>query len=186
VPPAAVHSNGVLPREHFSGYSPHSRARASAQRAAGTAMIFRRRRGRWIATEKDDGIPLSHINKSHICIKHRDGLSEAGIFVEIATCIASSLRACAMLDQCNTPICAPTNGGTPLGLRFLRRFRFARTVEGKRSSNERLEGGLVNFFSFMDVDRAAYISVETRVEETSRVLHRRTLGEGKLHDTLVG
>ena len=41
-----------------------------------------------------------------------------------------------------------------------------RTVEGDRLANERLEGGLVNFFSFADVDRAAYVSLETRVEET--------------------
>ena len=52
----------------------------------------------------------------------------------------------------------------PLGLRFLRRFRLARTVEGDRLVNERLEGGLVDFFSVVDVDRAAYVSVETRVE----------------------
>src|SRR5438128_11937081 len=55
-------------------------------------------------------------------------------------------------------------GVIPLGLRFLRRFRLARTVEGDRLANERLEGGLVNFFSFVDVDRAAYVSVETRVQ----------------------
>jgi len=40
-------------------------------------------------------------------------------------------------------------------------------------ANERLEGGLVNFFSFVDVDRAAYVSVETRVEETGGILQRR-------------
>jgi hypothetical protein len=38
----------------------------------------------------------------------------------------------------------------------------------------------------VDVDRAAYVSVETRVEETDRILQRRALGEGKLHDILVG
>lgn len=42
-----------------------------------------------------------------------------------------------------------------LGLRFLRGFRLTRTVEGDRLANERLEGGLVDFFSFVDVDRAA-------------------------------
>src|SRR2546426_10126967 len=68
----------------------------------------------------------------------------------------------------------------------LRRFRLARSVEGDRLANERLEGGLVNFFSFVDVDRAAYLSVETRVEEAGRILQRRALGEGKLHDVLVG
>ena len=67
-----------------------------------------------------------------------------------------------------------------------RRLRLAGTVEGGRLANERLEGGLVNFFSFVDVDRAAYVSVETRVEETGRILQRRALGEGKLHDILIG
>src|SRR3989475_7693115 len=66
------------------------------------------------------------------------------------------------------------------------KFRLARTVEGDRVTNERLEGGLVNFCSFVDVDRAACVSVETRVEETGRILQRRALGEGKLHDILVG
>src|SRR6267142_1171856 len=72
-----------------------------------------------------------------------------------------------------------------LGLRFLRRFRLARLVERDCLTNERLERGLVNFFSFVDVDRAAYVSVETRVEETRRIFERRALGEGKLHDVLV-
>src|SRR6267378_542023 len=74
----------------------------------------------------------------------------------------------------------------PLGLRFLRRFRLARTVEGDRLANERLEGGRVNFFSFVDVDRAANLSIETRVEETGRILQGRALREGELHDLLVG
>src|SRR5207247_10118172 len=76
---------------------------------------------------------------------------------------------------------------TPLlGLRVLRGFRLARTVEGDRLANERLAGGLVNVFSFVDVDRAACVSVETRVEETGRIFERRALGEGKLHDILIG
>src|SRR6202795_4214099 len=73
-----------------------------------------------------------------------------------------------------------------MGLRLLRRFRLAGTVEGGRLANERLERGLVNLFSFVDVDRAAYVSVETSVEETGRILQRRALGEGKLHGLLVG
>src|SRR6267142_425224 len=64
-------------------------------------------------------------------------------------------------------------GGNPSGLRLLRRFRLARAVEGDRAANERLEGGLVNVFSFVDVDRAAGVSVEARVEETGRILRRR-------------
>src|SRR5260370_41255148 len=65
-------------------------------------------------------------------------------------------------------------------------FRLVGTVEGDGLTNERLEGRLVHFFSFIDVDRAAYVSVETRVEEMGGILQRRALGEGKLHDTLVG
>src|SRR5438477_604782 len=53
-------------------------------------------------------------------------------------------------------------------------------------ANERLEGGLVDFFSFVDVDRAAHVSVQARVEETGRIFQRRALGEGQLHDILVG
>src|SRR5207302_3829982 len=49
-----------------------------------------------------------------------------------------------------------------------------------------LEGALVNFSSLANVDRAAYVSIETRVEETGRILQSRALGEGKLHDILVG
>src|SRR3989475_4492595 len=89
---------------------------------------------------------------------------------------------------CHTccPFGRDSQSSVPLGLRFLRRFRLARTVEGDCLANERLEGGLVNFFSFVDVDRAACVSVETRVEETGWILQRRALEEGKLHDILVG
>src|SRR3989441_8648073 len=64
--------------------------------------------------------------------------------------------------------------------------RLTRTVEGDRLANERLEGGRINFFSFVDVDRAACVSVETRVEETGRILQRRALGKSQLHGILVG
>src|SRR6185436_2743566 len=50
----------------------------------------------------------------------------------------------------------------------------------------RLEGGRVDLLSLADVDRAAYVSVETRVEETGRILQGRALGEGQLHVILVG
>src|SRR5438876_10335335 len=82
------------------------------------------------------------------------------------------------------PDVGPVQGRNPLGLRFLRRFRLARAVEGDGLANERLEGGRVNFFPFMDVDRAAYVSLETRVEETGRILQERAPGEGKLHGIL--
>src|SRR5206468_2536813 len=59
-------------------------------------------------------------------------------------------------------------------------------VQGHRLANERLEGGFVDFFSFGDVDRAADVSVEARIEETGRILERRAPGEGELHDLLVG
>src|SRR5439155_22915407 len=72
------------------------------------------------------------------------------------------------------------------GLRFLRRFRLAGPVEGDRLANQRLERGPVNVFSFVDVDRAAYVSVETRAEGTGWILQRRALGEGQLHDIRIG
>src|SRR3954470_15568771 len=41
--------------------------------------------------------------------------------------------------------------------RSLRRF-----VDSDRLSNQRLEGGLIDFLSLVDVDRAPYLSLETR------------------------
>src|SRR5258705_6949294 len=73
-----------------------------------------------------------------------------------------------------------------LGLRLLRSLRLAGTVEGDGLANERPEGGLVHFFAFVDIDRAAYVPIETRVEESRRILQRRTLGEGQLDHPLVG
>src|SRR5450755_170034 len=66
---------------------------------------------------------------------------------------------------------------------LLRRFR---AVERDRLADERLEGGLVDFSAFENVDRAAYVAVETRVEETGRILQSRALGERELHLILVG
>jgi len=37
-----------------------------------------------------------------------------------------------------------------------------------------------------DVDSAAHVSIEARVEETGWILEGRALGEGELHDALVG
>lgn len=53
-------------------------------------------------------------------------------------------------------------------------------------ANERLEGGFVNFLSFVDVDRATHVSVKTRIEETGWIFQSRALGEGKFHFILVG
>src|SRR5215510_10599891 len=69
---------------------------------------------------------------------------------------------------------------------LLSTLRLARPVEGNCLPNEGLERGLVNVFSFVDVDRAAYVSVEARVEETGRIFQRCALGEGQLHDILIG
>jgi hypothetical protein len=46
----------------------------------------------------------------------------------------------------------------------------ARAVEGDRLANERLEGGLVNFFSFVECSSAAaYVRRPLRQDGTSRV-----------------
>ena len=44
-------------------------------------------------------------------------------------------------------------------------------------ANERLERGPVDFFSFVDVDGAAYVSVEARVEDTGRILRDAPLAK---------
>src|SRR5579863_1274902 len=80
----------------------------------------------------------------------------------------------------------PPRQWNSLRLRFLRTLRLERTIEGNRLANECLERSLVNFFSFVDVNRPAHVSFEARVEETRRILQKRALGERKLHDLLVG
>src|SRR5262245_15508720 len=67
----------------------------------------------------------------------------------------------------------------------IRSPRLARLVERDRLPNERFECGFVDLFSFADVDRAASVSVQARVEETGRILQRRTFGEGQFHGILV-
>src|SRR3989442_11737984 len=66
------------------------------------------------------------------------------------------------------------------------RLALALEIERHCSADEILQGRLIDLVAFVDVDRAAYVSVETRVEEAGRILQRRALGEGKLHDILVG
>src|SRR5882672_5684399 len=98
--------------------------------------------------------------------------------------LKSAWRICAPAARARTEV--PAIRVVSLGLRFLRRLRLARIVEGDRLANERLEGGRVNVFAFVDVDRATRVSVEARVEETGRILQSRALEEGQLHDLLVG
>src|SRR5438067_112162 len=73
-----------------------------------------------------------------------------------------------------------------LGLRFLRRLLLAGAVERDRLADQRLEGGRVDFFALVNVDRAAGVSLETGVEEPGRVFQRRAFGEGELDGLLVG
>jgi len=81
------------------------------------------------------------------------------------------------------PFSRTCSEANPLGLRFLRRFRLARTVEATLGERA-LEGGLVNFFSFVDVDRAACVfPSRLELKETAGSFRTR-LGEGELHDIL--
>lgn len=45
-------------------------------------------------------------------------------------------------------------------------------------TNQPLNRDIVNFFSLVNVDPSAHLSVETRVEETRRILQSRALDEG--------
>lgn len=67
----------------------------------------------------------------------------------------------------------------PLGLHFFG------TIVGNRLANQCFEGDPVNGLAFVNVDRAADVSVEARIEETARIAQRRAFGEGELHDFLV-
>src|ERR1700728_330121 len=71
------------------------------------------------------------------------------------------------------------------GLRLLRGL-LGGTVEGDRLANEGLEGGFAHLFTFVDIDRAAYVSFQARVEQVVRILQRRALGKGQLDDCFVG
>src|SRR5277367_5142470 len=77
-----------------------------------------------------------------------------------------------------------------LRLRFLRGLRlgirFGGVVEGYGLANERLEGGHVNFLSFVDVYRAADVYFEAGVEEAGGIFQRCAFGEGELDDIFVG
>jgi hypothetical protein len=84
---------------------------------------------------------------------------------------AQSIRADSRLPYLRSGMLRATRrGGGRLGLRFLRGFRRAGAVEGDRLAKERLEGGRVDCFSLVDVDSAARVSLEARVEEMGRIL----------------
>src|SRR4051794_1007684 len=69
---------------------------------------------------------------------------------------------------------------------FRGRLGLPRGIEGDCRTDERLEGGRVDAFPFVNIYRAAHVPVETRVEETGRILQRRALRERQLHHALVG
>src|SRR5512132_961011 len=71
-------------------------------------------------------------------------------------------------------------------LRRLRRLRLLpRSVERDRLAYERLERGRIDLLALVDVDRAADVALEARVEQPLGILQRRALREGELHDLLV-
>src|SRR5437667_9631578 len=66
------------------------------------------------------------------------------------------------------------------------RLRLPGLVEVDRLADERFDGGRVDFLTLLNVDRAPHVALEARVEQAGRVLQRRALREGELHDLLVG
>src|SRR5215469_1987368 len=59
-------------------------------------------------------------------------------------------------------------------------------VQGHGGANERLQRLLVYRLALAEVDGTPRVPLETRVEEARRILQSRPLGEGHLHDVLVG
>src|SRR3954468_1955838 len=64
-------------------------------------------------------------------------------------------------------------------------LRLAR-VQRHGRSNQLLEGADVHALALVDVDGAADVSVQARVEEAGGVLQGGAMGEGQLHDLRVG
>src|SRR5262245_6655037 len=67
--------------------------------------------------------------------------------------------------------------GLALGFRRVHRYRCA---------NQSLQRLLIELLAFTEVDRTPRISLHSRVAKPGRILDRRALGEGHLHDALVG
>src|SRR5215212_1846015 len=59
-------------------------------------------------------------------------------------------------------------------------------IQSDRRANEGHQRLLVDLLAFPNVDRAPGVAFQARVEEAVRVLERRALGEGHLHEALVG
>src|ERR1700753_3806531 len=71
----------------------------------------------------------------------------------------------------------------PVALR--RSFRFGR-VEGDGIADEGLQRLLVYLLALVEVDGPPGVPVEAGVEQARRIRQSRSLGEGHLHDLLVG
>src|SRR4051812_9870173 len=61
----------------------------------------------------------------------------------------------------------------------------ARRVQRDGGANQRLQRLRVDLVALVDVDRAPRVALEARVEELRRIVQRRALREGELHDVLV-
>src|SRR3546814_13323168 len=59
-------------------------------------------------------------------------------------------------------------------------------IEIDRRTDERFQRLLVDRVAFMDIDRAADVAVEARMEQPGRIGSRRARGEGHLDVGLVG
>src|SRR5262245_44646773 len=59
-------------------------------------------------------------------------------------------------------------------------------IERHRRADEIFQSRLIEFVAFVDVAGAPDVPVETGIEETGRVLQRRSLGKGHLDGVLVG
>src|SRR3954453_1061923 len=64
--------------------------------------------------------------------------------------------------------------------------RLLRRIQRYGRANERLQRLLLDLVALVDIDGAPHVAFEAGVEEPRRVLERRALGEGQLHDSLVG
>lgn len=73
-----------------------------------------------------------------------------------------------------------------VGFRFFFGFRLTQTVEGVRLAEESLKRVRVYLLALRNIDGAPGVAFQAGVEQSRRVLQRSALGEGHLHDALVG
>src|SRR3954468_16927796 len=95
-------------------------------------------------------------------------------------------RGCARATRCTSrPTCPTATAAARAPRRCAASATPPCTVERDGGADEVLQRVLVDLLALVEVDGPPGVAVEAGVEEARRILQRRPLGEGHLHDVLV-